>query len=398
VTPYGVLRSPKEIMFGRGSIAALPKVVMQFGSRILVCTDANVIRHPAIEAALAELHAASSEVRVLDSIAPDLPLSAVQACLDAADPRTDVVVGLGGGSCMDAAKLVALLLCHPGPLELYYGENAVPGPLVPIVAAPTTAGTGSEVTPVAVVGDPSRQLKVGVSSAHLIPAVAICDPELTLSCPPSVTAFSGIDALAHAVEALTARARPRAWASYPGEIFEGSTVLTDDYARRAIRAIGSALERAYTDGSDLTARTEMLYGSLCAGLAFGNAGTAGAHALQYPIGAATATPHGLGVGLLLPYVLGYTAPACGEKLAEVARELGAEPTAQAAIAEIARLAGAVGVPRTLHAIGVREDALPKYAEQAATISRLAGNSPRELEAGGLLEILHSAYSGALVSA
>lgn len=384
-------------MFGRGSIVALPKVVAQFGSRVLVCTDANVMRHPAARAALGQLQAACSEVRVLDSIAPDLPLSAVQACLEAADPRTDVVVGLGGGSCMDAAKLVALLLRHPGPLELYYGENAVPAPVVPIVAAPTTAGTGSEVTPVAVVGDPSRQLKVGVSSTHLIPAVAICDPELTLSCPPSVTAFSGIDALAHAVEALTARERPRAWESYPGEIFEGSTALTDDYARRAIRAIGSALERAYTDGSDLTARTEMLYGSLCAGLAFGNAGTAGAHALQYPIGAATATPHGLGVGLLLPYVLSYTAPACGDKLVEVARQLGVEPTAPAAIAEIARLSAAVAVPRTLDAIGVREDALPGYAEQAATIRRLAGNSPRELEADGLLEILRSAYSGALVA-
>lgn len=397
MTPYGVLRSPKEIMFGRGSIAALAKVVAQMGSRVVVCTDTNVMRHPAVRAALAELHEASSDLRVLDSIAPDLPLSAVQDCLDAADPRTDVVVGLGGGSCMDAAKLLALLLRHPGPLELYYGENAVPGPVVPIVAVPTTAGTGSEVTPVAVVGDPARHLKVGVSSAHLIPAVAICDPELTLSCPPSVTAFSGIDALAHAVEALTARARPRAWESYPGEIFQGSTALTEDYARHAIRAIGSALERAYADGSDLAARAEMLYGSLCAGLAFGNAGTAGAHALQYPIGAATATPHGLGVGLLLPYVLGYTAPACGEKLVDAARELGVEPTAPAAIAEIARLAAAVAVPVTLEAIGVREDALPEYAEQAALIHRLAGNSPRELDAQGLLEILRNAYSGVLVS-
>jgi alcohol dehydrogenase len=298
---------------------------------------------------------------------------------------------------MDAAKLVALLLRHPGPLELYYGENAVPGPVVPIVAVSTTAGTGSEVTPVAVVGDPSRQLKVGVSSLHLIPDVAICDPELTTSCPPSVTAFSGIDALAHAVEALTARVRPRAWDVYPGEIFGGSTALTDDYARRAIRAIGSALERAYVDGTDLSARTEMLYGSLCAGLAFGNAGTAGAHALQYPIGAATATPHGLGVGLLLPYVLSYTAPACAGKLAEVARELEVEPTASAAIAEIARLSAAVGVPCTLEAIGVNEAALPEYAEQAASIRRLAGNSPRELDADGLLEILRSAYAGSIAA-
>ncbi len=398
MTPYGVLRSPREIMFGRGSIAALPGATAQFGGRVLVCTDANVMRQPAVTAVLAELRAVCSGLTVLDAIAPDLPLSAVEECLAAADPGTDVVVGLGGGSCMDAAKLVALLLRHPGPLERYYGENAVPAPAVPVIAAPTTAGTGSEVTPVAVVGDPSRRLKVGVSSIHLIPAVAICDPELTLSCPPSVTAFSGIDALAHAVEAFTARARPRAWETYPGEIFEGSTALTDDYALRAVRAIGGSLERAYSDGSDLDARTEMLYGSLCAGLAFGNAGTAGAHALQYPIGAATSTPHGLGVGLLLPYVLSYTASACAEKLADVAGGLGVQPTAQAAIAEIARLAAAVGVPRTLEAIGVHADELPEYAEQAATIKRLAGNSPRELEAGGLLEILRTAYSGSFASA
>ena len=137
----------------------------------------------------------------------------------------------------------------------------------------------------------------------------------------------------------------------------------------------------------------MLYGSLCAGIAFGNAGTAGAHALQYPIGAATSTPHGLGVGLLLPYVLRYTRDACRPELEEVARALDVEPSADAAIVEIARLAAAVGVPRTLAEIGVAEDDLPQLATQAATVTRLVANSPRPLDVEGLLSILREAWAG-----
>jgi alcohol dehydrogenase len=250
------------------------------------------------------------------------------------------------------------------------------------------------VTPVAVVADPGRRLKVGISSLHLIPRVAICDPELTRSCPPSVTAFSGIDALAHAVEAFTARARPRAWAAYPGEVFQGKTVFTDRLAIEAVAAIGSSLERAVADGDDIDAREQMLYGSLCAGIAFGNAGTAGAHALQYPIGAETSTPHGLGVGLLLPYVLRYTRASCSRELDEVAVALGVDD----AIAEIARLSAAVGVPRTLADIGVAEEALPEIAKQAATVTRLVSNSPRELDVNSLLSILREAWSGVEVPA
>jgi alcohol dehydrogenase len=393
VRVHGILRTPRETLFGRGAIASLVPATTALGRNVLVCSDPNILVQPEVAAELDALARMSETFVVFDGVEPDLPLACVDACLAAAAGKNiDVVVGIGGGSCIDAAKVAALLLRHPGPLERYYGENAVRGPAVPVVAVPTTAGTGSEMSPVAVVGDPGRRLKVGVSSAHLIPQLAICDPVLTLSCPPRVTAFSGIDALAHAVESFTAIARPRDWSDHPGAVFQGKTVFSDTFALEAVRAIGVALERAYTNGDDLDAREQMLYGSLCAGVAFGNAGTAGAHALQYPIGASTSTPHGLGVGLLLPYVLRYTRDACTPELEQIAGALGVERTADAAIAEIARLAAAVGVPRTLAEIGVREDELPKIAAQAATVTRLVSNSPRALDTDGLLEILRDALA------
>jgi alcohol dehydrogenase len=392
---HGILRMPTETLFGRGSIASLAPVAARLGEHVLVCSDANVLAQPVVATALRELEQATMSCRVFDAVQPDLPLANIEQCLAMAqEGPVDLVVGFGGGSCIDAAKIAALLLRHPGPLERYYGEGAVPGPALPVIGVPTTAGTGSEVSPVAVVADPHRQLKVGISSIELIPRVAICDPELTLSCPASVTAYSGIDALGHAIEAFTSRKRARAWSTYPGEVFQGKTVFSDQMALTAITAIGSALECAYTDGSDIEAREQMLFGSLCAGIAFSNAGTAGAHALQYPIGAVTSTPHGLGIGLLLPYVLRYTAPSCRAELAEVAAALGVED----AIAEIARLAAAVGVPRTLAELGVREDALEEIAAQAATVTRLVANSPRELDLAGLLSIVREAWPGVEVTA
>jgi len=214
VSVRGILRLAPETLFGRGAIASLAPLAASLGRHALVCTDRNIAAQPGIAAALAALAGTLESCTIFAAVEPDLPVATIAravAAAAAAGHEIDVVVGLGGGSCLDAAKTTALLLRHSGPLERYYGEGAVPGPVAPIVAVPTTAGTGSEVTPVAVVADPARRLKVGVSSPHLIPRAAICDPELTLSCPPSVTAVSGIDALAHAVEAFTARVRPRDW-------------------------------------------------------------------------------------------------------------------------------------------------------------------------------------------
>jgi alcohol dehydrogenase len=395
----GILRTPNGTLFGHGALTALASVAGRFGRTALLVADPNVLAQPAGGAVPAALAAAGVDTVVFDGAEPDVPLSCIDRCVEAAKGRDiDLVIGLGGGSAIDVAKLAALLLRHPGPLERYYGEGAVPGPTLPVIAVPTTSGTGSEVSPVAVITDPGRHLKVGVSSIELIPRVAICDPDLTLTCPPSVTAFSGVDALAHAVEALTAAVRPRVWADEPGEVFQGRNVFTERFAVGAIEAIGRSLERAVADGSDAAARADMMYGSLLAGLAFGNAGTAAAHALQYPIGASTSTPHGLGVGLLLPYVLGFTRPACVPELALVARALGVGAdddgrSADRAIEEIARLSAAVGVPATLADIGVTRAALPGFAHDASTVARLVRNSSRELDEAALLSILEDAWTG-----
>src|SRR6185312_17358198 len=205
---FGALRLPRGIVFGSGHRASLGAMAAQIGSRALVCTDERLASDPQFKAMLADLSRSGVTVHVYDRTQPDLPLESVSDCLqDCASFQAQLVIGMGGGSCMDLAKVVALLLRHGGRAQDYYGEFKVPGPIVPVIAVPTTSGTGSEVTPVAVVSDSERTLKVGIASPHLIPLAAICDPELTLSCPPGLTAYSAGDALTHAVESYTALAR-----------------------------------------------------------------------------------------------------------------------------------------------------------------------------------------------
>ncbi len=394
-------------MFGQGSLESLGELVSGLGRRALVVTDRNIAQTPGFARGLELLAAAGVRARVFDNTPPDLPPSAVRECLAAAvdgGSPVEVLVGFGGGSPIDLAKVTSLLLTYGGPLHRFYGEGLVPGPVAPVVAVSTTAGTGSEVTPVAVVSDPARRLKVGVSDLHLIPRVAICDPALTVSCPGSVTSHVGMDALTHAIEAFLAPPRPVSWNALGGEVFRGSCALSDPFAVTAIERIGGALERAVARGDDMDARAAMHYASLCAGIAFGHAGTAGAHALQYPVGAATGTPHGLGVGLLLPYVLDHVRGHATGRLATVAVLLGvadaatdADTASLAAVVEVRRLAAAIGLPRTLADIGVSAGDLPAFADDAATITRLLKNSPRPLDRQDLLTILQNAWSGVVVT-
>jgi alcohol dehydrogenase len=234
-------------------------------------------------------------------------------------------------------------------------------------------------------------MKVGISSPHLIARTAICDPLLTLEAPAQVTAYAGIDALSHAIEAFMAIERPPSWDLPLRRVAVGKNALSDALALVAIRAIAPALERAVRDGSDLAARTEMLYGSLCAGLAFANAGVSAAHALQFAIGAATGTPHGLGTGMMLPYVMAFNRAARGAALQEIAGALG-EPAADP-VDVVHRLGLAVGLPSSLADLGLPQDRLPELAEQAASIRRLADNNPRDLDPAGAEAILDAAWHG-----
>jgi len=402
---YAALRPPREILFGKGQSAAIGAVAARHGSRALVCTDTRFASTAIFSGIVDNLKASGLAIHVYDRVEPDVPYDSVALCAD--DARAfgpDVVVGVGGGSCLDMAKCTALLLSHGGALRDYYGEFKVPGPTLPVIAVPTTAGTGSEATPVAVIADSSRTLKVGISSPHLIPAAAICDPDLTITCPPSLTAIAGADALTHAIEAFTAARRGSDADLAQKHVFVGKSVLSDHFALLAMKLLGRSLERAYTNGADEDARADVMMGALAAGCAFGTAGTAAAHAIQYPVGALTHTPHGLGVATMLPYVMTYNRPAATKEMAEIADAFGLPVTglstdekADAAIAEVTRLFAAIGITPTLAKLGLPEDKLDWTAEQAIGIERLIKNNPRALDLAAMKRLMRAAYDGDLAA-
>jgi alcohol dehydrogenase len=392
VPDLAVLRAPGEVLFGRGMAAAIGPVAARFGQRVLVCTDPVIATTEGFVTVADSLQAEALTVAVFDRGVVDVPLETIEAAVArgrAAQP--DVIVAVGGGSSIDLAKATALLLAHPAPLSRYYGEHNVPGPVVPVVAVPTTAGTGSEGTPVAVIEDPELGMKVGVSSPYLIPRVAICDPLMTVECPPLVTAYAGIDALSHAIEAYMAVERRAEWQLPLQRVAVGSNALSDALALEAMRAIAPHLRRAVEDGGDLEARTQMMYGSLTAGIAFATSGVAAAHALQFAVGAATGTPHGLGTGMLLPYVMAFNRPEREVALAEIAAALG-DPGGDA-VTIVHRLGLEIGLPRSLTELGLPADRLPALAAQAAGIRRLADNNPRLLDAAACEAILEAAWHG-----
>ena len=279
-----------------------------------------------------------------------------------------------------------------------YGEFKVPGPTAPVIAVPTTSGTGSEATPVAVIGDPERVLKVGISSPYLIPHAAVCDPELTLTCPPMLTAVSGADALTHAIEAFTALRREATPSLGLEHVFVGKNALSDATAKLAVPALMKNLPVAVREGGNLQAREQVMHGAYCAGLAFGAAGTAAAHAIQYPVGALTHTAHGLGVAVLMPYVLRFNRSHCMRELAELGATLGLAGSSDAALADafieaVGGLFVDIGIPHSLEQLGVPADKLGWIAESALGITRLIKNNPRPIDLPAMNRLVRHAHAG-----
>jgi alcohol dehydrogenase len=387
MTDLAVLRAPSQVLFGSGMAAAAGDVASGHGRRVLVITDPVIADTPGFAAVVAAL--GDLDVAVFADAIVDVPRSAVDAALATGQAsRPDVIVAVGGGSVIDLAKVTALQLAHGAPLERYYAVQSVPGPILPLIAMPTTAGTGSEATPVAVVTDPATEMKIGIASPHMIPRHAICDPLLTIGAPPVVTAHSGIDALAHAVESFMAADAEPSPALVLSRPQVGKNQLSDALALTAARHIVGNLARAVEDGSDVQARTGMLYGSLLAGIAFGNSGVGAAHALQFSVGAATHTSHGLGTGLLLPYVMEYNRPARPDEMAELSTLMGGD-----AVDAVHALGQRIGLPASLAEIGVARDELRGMAEASEGIKRLIDNSPRALDADALEAILDAAWHG-----
>jgi len=386
--------SAGQIVFGRNAVNQLGEIAQRLRARrVLIVTDTVLERAGTLERVCKPLAAAGIETAAFTGGEPEPSMRAALACLDTArSARPDALVGLGGGSNMDLAKLTATLLAHGGSPADYVGDGKVPGPIAPLICVPTTAGTGSEVSAASVITDTENHIKVGILSNYLRPAVAVVDPLLTVSCPAKVTADSGIDALTHAIEAYTAVDNAD-FPLPPGErsVYQGRHPLGDLTAEKAIRLIGQYLRRAVKDGNDLEAREGMALAALLAGLAFSNVGVAVVHALEYPVGGAVHCSHGCGNGLLLPFVMRFNLPASKREFAEIARLLGEEPIAERAITAVEKLRADIGIPPRLRDIGCREEQLRPFAEKAFGIKRILRVNPRAVTVDDLHGILREAY-------
>ena len=395
--PWWSFATAGRVSFGVGCARFLPDVLRAFGERVLFCTDKNLVAAGLVEPLAASVRIGGGrDVLVYDGGEAEIDFTgAERCCAEVRDFSPTVVVGIGGGSNLDLAKVVAARLMTSRPVEEWQTQG-VPASALPVVALPTTAGTGSEVTPIAVLTDKEHQVKVGFPSRSLLPRAVLVDPLLTISCPPRVTAWSGMDALSHAVEAYLAIAYsakgPR---GYYDQSFVGKNPVSDALALEAISRIGASLARAVAVGDDLAARTEMALASLLAGMAFSTAGTAIVHALQYPLGALTKTAHGLGNAVLMPAAARFNIPARPGESARVSWALGSVAlTLEDAAAELPDLLGnlalAVGITPNLASLGVVESDLEPIALSASRITRLTGNNPRPVDAAALLEVLRDA--------
>lgn len=374
---------PTKIITGLGCLSQLPGIVRALGEQaLLVCGRHSLRRSGVLERALRDLKQAGVRATVYDAVQGEPTLDVVQAALDQArQAQVEVVIGIGGGSAMDVGKATAVLCNKEGTVQEYHGGRSISEPGLACVCVPTTAGTGSEVTNNAVLTDADRGVKKSIRGVQVFPRVAIVDPELTLSLPPETTASSGADALCQAIEAFMAI---------------GAQPATDALSAQAIRRIGRSLLRAYEEGSDVSARTDMLYGSLFAGMSMTNTRLGGAHALAHPLGFHYHIPHGVVCGLLLPYVMEHSLEYASEKYAEVAQLLGADTqgmspkeAAQQAVAAVRALIGRIGIPDGLRAFGLQTEHFPAIIAESLPSSNVRNNA-MPLEADDLQAILEHA--------
>jgi alcohol dehydrogenase class IV len=392
--------SAGELVFGINACLQLGEIAGRLRARrMLVVTDAVLQKTSAFGRVEDTLRQGGIAAEIFTGGEPEPSFRAAVHCIETARRFSpDAILGLGGGSNMDLAKMAATVLTHGGTPGDYIGDDKVPGPIIPLICVPTTAGTGSEVSGVAILTDEEKQLKVGALSNYLRPQVAIVDPLLTISCPPKLTADSGIDALTHAIEAFTAVDNE----SFPlpsGErsAYQGRHPLGDLFAEKAIGLIGPNLRKAVKNGQDIHAREAMSLGATLAGLAFSNVGVALVHALEYPVGGATHCSHGAGNGLLLPYVMRYNLPYRKREFATIARLLGEDvdaldesTAAERAISAIEQLRSDIGIPLRLRDVGVREGQLQSFAEKAIGIKRIVRVNPRVPTVEDLVGILREA--------
>ena len=381
--PGFTFQSTKSLLMEPGASARIGELAKALGcSSVLLVTDPGVMAAGLLQAGLKGLAQAGIAVAIFSEVEADPPVHVIErAVAMARSAKADGIVAIGGGSSMDVAKLVALLAQSDEKLADIYGVGMVKGRRLPLVLAPTTAGTGSEVTPISIVTTGENEKK-GVVSPVLLPDWAVLDAELTLGLPAHVTAATGIDAMVHAIEAYTSKRL--------------KNPMSDALAREALRLLGGNIRTVCRDGANLEARHNMLFGSMLAGMAFANAPVAAVHALAYPVGARFHVAHGLSNSLVLPQVLQFNATAAEAHYAEIADILvpdrGNDAASRAAelVKWLAQLPVELGLPTRLRDVGIAESDLDALAEDAMKQTRLLINNPRELTQADALGIYRAA--------
>lgn len=375
----------KHIVHGAGSLATLPDKLSLLDTPV---ERIALITQPAMEAlgiadrVIASLNAQEVDVRIIRGVEPEPTIGNVETVFkEQIEPfAPQAILSIGGGSVLDAAKLFAVRLTNDEPLRNWLGIDLIKHPGVPMILVPTTAGTGSEVTPNAIVTLPDEALKVGIVSRHLLPQIVILDAELTLGLPKPITAATGMDAFVHALESyISTKANP----------------ISDMFAMESMRLIGANIVEAYENGRSLKAREAMMLGSMYGGLALTAAGTAAVHALAYPLGGMFNITHGVANAMLLPHVMAFNLDAIEGRLSNVARALDlasktdADPVAaRKLIDKMEEWTAAVDIPQDLRKFGVSDEHLDALAVAASKVKRLLGNNPKALT----LDDMKSIYS------
>lgn len=365
------LKIPDEIRFGDGAAAEVGKLARQFGQHIFLISDHGLENAGLVGSVRKWLQQEGLHSEEYLDVEPEPSIESVKPCLEKARrARRDVVIGLGGGSVLDVAKAVAMMLTNEGQLREYLGAERVLRRGVPSILLPTTAGTGAEVTPNALFYIPEERAKRAIVSKHIIPTIALIDPELTMTAPPGLTAATGLDALCHAIESFTGL---------------NATPLTEPFAREAIKQIASHLRHAVSNGNDPEARNGMALGSLYAAISLANSGTNAVHALAYPLQGLNRIEHGIANALLLPYVMRFNSLGDTSKFAEVALLMGVstsqlypDEAAKAAAIACKELSEDVGIPQHMSDVGIQEGQLEELVEGALSVQRLLKNNPRAI--------------------
>ena len=379
------IKTPREIIFGCGCHEQLGEVLGRFGVEgVVLVTDPGLVKAGVCETVCGQLATLDMEYRVFDNMRPDPNIESVDDCLaviKSIDAR--LVVGLGGGSALDVAKCAAAVAVNGGNIAEYVGIDKLPQRGLPTILMPTTAGTGSEVSPVAILTDRKEQnMKLGIVSANIYCDIAMIDPMLTITCPPDVTAASGMDALTHALEIYTNK---------------HAVAFTDTLMCEAILLAMNNLRQCVSNGRNQAAREGMALASLYAGMGLGPVNTAAVHALAYPLGGMFDVPHGLANSILLPYVLEFNRPVCADKLASLAEKLGicvndnSDMQASAFIEAVKKLSMDVGIAQKLCEIDIPQAHIPQMAAAAMKVTRLLNNNPREVSLEDAVMIYGAAH-------